>query len=327
VLVPFGTRPEIVKLAPVVRALRAAEVDVTVVATGQHYDAELTDVFYDELGVRPDRVGRLQGTGAERLGTMLTDALELVASLCPDLVLLLGDTHTVPCFCLAARNRGVPVAHLEAGLRSFNETSMEEVNRRVAAATASLHLAPTELAARFLRAEGVPAEPLLAAFRACSPARLLPFPGVREALAALRPSAFLGLVTDGEVAGQRAKVRALAMEDAFDVIVYSDDLGRAFRKPHPAPFQAALARLGVPADAAVMVGDRPDKDIAGAAAAGLRAIRVRTGEYAQRPDEPVPWRSAPDVVAAIALPQPGLRSRPHWTARSKPRLIQGPASP
>jgi UDP-N-acetylglucosamine 2-epimerase (non-hydrolysing) len=158
VLVPFGTRPEIVKLAPVVRGLRAAHIDVTVVATGQHYDTELTDVFYDELGVRPDRVGELQGTAAQRLGAMLTDALELVVTCRPDLVLLLGDTHTVPCFCMAARSARIPIAHLEAGLRSFNETSMEEVNRRVAAATASLHLAPTELAAKFLRAEGVVAE-------------------------------------------------------------------------------------------------------------------------------------------------------------------------
>jgi UDP-N-acetylglucosamine 2-epimerase (non-hydrolysing) len=155
VLVPFGTRPEIVKLAPVVRALRTAAIDVTVVATGQHYDAELTDVFYDELGVRPDRVGRPRGTPAQRLGAMLADAVEVVAASRPDLVLVLGDTHTVPCYCLAARGERVPVAHLEAGLRSFNETSIEEVNRRVAAATASLHLAPTELAARFLRTEGV----------------------------------------------------------------------------------------------------------------------------------------------------------------------------
>ena len=158
VLVPFGTRPEIVKLAPVVRALRAAGIDVPVAATGQHYDAEMTDVFYDELGVRPDWVGQLHGTAAERLGAMLTDALELIVAFGPDLVLVLGDTHTVPCFCLAARSARIPVAHLEAGLRSFNETSIEEVNRRIAAATASLHLAPTELAARFLRAEGVPAE-------------------------------------------------------------------------------------------------------------------------------------------------------------------------
>ncbi|HEX8930688.1 MAG TPA: HAD-IA family hydrolase [Actinomycetota bacterium] len=150
-------------------------------------------------------------------------------------------------------------------------------------------------------ADGVPVEPLVAAFRACVPAKLSPYPGVREALARLRTVVRTGLVTDGETGGQRAKVRALGLEDLFDVIVYSDDLGRDRRKPHPAPFHRALARLAVPADAAVMIGDRPDKDVAGAAAAGLRAIRVRTGEYAERPDQPSPWRSASDAVAAIAL--------------------------
>jgi UDP-N-acetylglucosamine 2-epimerase (non-hydrolysing) len=73
----------------------------------------------------------------------------------PDAVLVMGDTHTVPAFCLAARNCCIPVIHLEAGLRSFNPTSIEEVNRRLAAATCSLHLAPTEQARRFLIREGV----------------------------------------------------------------------------------------------------------------------------------------------------------------------------
>jgi putative hydrolase of the HAD superfamily len=157
-----------------------------------------------------------------------------------------------------------------------------------------------------IHADAVPIGPLVAAFRACSPARLPLYPGVREALAQVRSYALVGLVTDGEVQGQRAKVRALGLEDAFDAVVYSDDLGRAFRKPHPAPFQHLLARLGVPPDAAVMVGDRPDKDVAGAAAAGLRAIRVRTGEYADRPDQPVSWRSVNDVVAAVAFLRPML---------------------
>jgi putative hydrolase of the HAD superfamily len=169
-----------------------------------------------------------------------------------------------------------------------------------------------------LDAATVPVEELLAAFRACAPAQLPPFPGVREALSALRRGALTGLVTDGEVHGQRAKLRALRLEEAFDVIVYSDDLGRARRKPHPAPFQHALAGLGVPAAAAVMIGDRPDKDVAGAAAAGLRAIRVRTGEYAERPDQPVPWRSVSDVVAAIELLRPALAPRPALGAAGHP---------
>ena len=91
---------------------------------------------------------------AARLGQLVAAAEDEVASR-PDMVVMLGDTNTVPVFGLAARRHRVPVVHLEAGMRSLNETSTEEINRRVAAACASLHLAPTELAARFLRAEGV----------------------------------------------------------------------------------------------------------------------------------------------------------------------------
>jgi UDP-N-acetylglucosamine 2-epimerase (non-hydrolysing) len=158
VLVPFGTRPEIVKLAPVVSALRRAGHTVTTVATGQHDDPAMTEVFYTGLGVRPDVVWRLAGDEGDRVGSMLGAAYRALAVDRPEVVVLLGDTHTVPLFCLAARRHGVPVAHLEAGLRSFNPTSLEEVNRRVAAATASLHLAPTERAARFLLDEGVEPE-------------------------------------------------------------------------------------------------------------------------------------------------------------------------
>ena len=155
VLVPFGTRPEIIKLAPVVRALVEAGLSVRTVATGQHYDEMLTDAFYEGLRLRPDTRWSLSGSEGERLGAMLGLAYAEIEATRPDLVLCLGDTYTVPSFCLAARRHRVPIAHLEAGLRSFNPTSMEEVNRKVAAATAALHLAPTDLAARFLAAEGI----------------------------------------------------------------------------------------------------------------------------------------------------------------------------
>jgi UDP-N-acetylglucosamine 2-epimerase (non-hydrolysing) len=158
VLIPMGTRPEIIKLSPVIRALREAGLAVRTVATGQHYDANLTDSFFAELGVPPDARWTLQGPESARLGQLVTAAEEEIATGRPDLVLILGDTNTVPVFCLAARRHRVPVAHLEAGMRSFNETSIEEVNRRIAAACASLHLAPTELAASFLRTEGVSPE-------------------------------------------------------------------------------------------------------------------------------------------------------------------------
>jgi UDP-N-acetylglucosamine 2-epimerase (non-hydrolysing) len=154
-LVPFGTRPEIVKLAPVVRALRARGIDVHTVSTGQHYDANLTDSFFNDLGLQPDVRWELPVGEHERVGALIASAFELVDRTRPDLVLVLGDTYTVPVFGLAARRYGVPVAHIEAGLRSFNETSIEEVNRRVVMVTASVHFAPTELAAKFLADEGV----------------------------------------------------------------------------------------------------------------------------------------------------------------------------
>jgi UDP-N-acetylglucosamine 2-epimerase (non-hydrolysing) len=85
---------------------------------------------------------------------MLSLAYRELARRPAELVLLLGDTYTVPVFSMAARHHGIPLAHLEAGMRSFNQTSMEEVNRRIAGATASLHLAATPSDARFLEAEG-----------------------------------------------------------------------------------------------------------------------------------------------------------------------------
>jgi UDP-N-acetylglucosamine 2-epimerase (non-hydrolysing) len=158
VLVPFGTRPEVVKLAPVVRALTAAGHRVDVVDTGQHTDPDLSTRLQESLGLAPTWRSELPaGDPAARYGALHADAARAVARSRPDLVLALGDTHTVPAYALAARGAGVPFAHLEAGLRSLNPRSVEEVNRRVAAAVAALHLAPTRRAAAFLAAEGVPA--------------------------------------------------------------------------------------------------------------------------------------------------------------------------
>ena len=158
VLVPFGTRPEVVKLAPVVAALTAAGHRVTVVDTGQHTDPALSSRLQADLGLTPTWRGSLPAEQPARTGALHADAAAAVARFSPDLVLALGDTNTVPAYALAARAAGVPFAHVEAGLRSFNARSVEEVNRRVAAAVAQLHFAPTTRAAAFLAAEGVPAE-------------------------------------------------------------------------------------------------------------------------------------------------------------------------
>ena len=151
---------------------------------------------------------------------------------------------------------------------------------------------------------------LVDAFRAYRPAVLSPFPGAPEALAAARRAVPIGLVTDGDVGIQRGKLDALGLNDAFDVVILSDELGRAHRKPDPAPFAAAARALGVAAAEVVFIGDRPDKDILGANNAGFRSVRVRTGEYRDRPDDPPPWRSAPDVATAVAQLEPELAGSP-----------------
>jgi UDP-N-acetylglucosamine 2-epimerase (non-hydrolysing) len=158
VLVPFGTRPEVVKLAPVVAALRAAGHEVSVVDTGQHTDPALSSQLQTALGLAPTARFRLPAEPSARTGALHADAATALARFRPDVVLALGDTNTVPAYALAARAAGVPFAHVEAGLRSLNARSVEEVNRRVAAAVAQLHFAPTPRAASFLLAEGVPAE-------------------------------------------------------------------------------------------------------------------------------------------------------------------------
>jgi UDP-N-acetylglucosamine 2-epimerase (non-hydrolysing) len=158
VLVPFGTRPEVVKLAPVVAALVAAGHAVTVVDTGQHTDPALSSGLQLALGLTPTHRFDLPTDPSARAGALHADAATALRTFRPDLVLALGDTNTVPAYALAARAAGVPFAHVEAGLRSFNPRSVEEVNRRVAAAAAQVHFAPTKRAAAFLAGEGVPAE-------------------------------------------------------------------------------------------------------------------------------------------------------------------------
>jgi UDP-N-acetylglucosamine 2-epimerase (non-hydrolysing) len=194
-LIPLGTRPEIVKLAPVVHALVAGGFELRTVATGQHYDPALTDSFFEDLMVVPDVRWEIGGDEAQRVGEILTLAFREIAAQRPDAVLVLGDTYTVPLFCLAARRHGVPVVHLEAGLRSHNELSVEETHRRVAAAAASLHLAPTALAARNLRAEAVPearirvvGNPVIDVLRTFGPPRRPPTERSGVVLTAHRPT-------------------------------------------------------------------------------------------------------------------------------------------
>jgi UDP-N-acetylglucosamine 2-epimerase (non-hydrolysing) len=155
ILVPIGTRPEIVKLAPLVHVLRRRGFDVRVIATGQHNDHSLAGIFFERFSLEPDESWEPEGTEGARVASILERAFSEIDERRPDCVLVVGDTYTVPIFCVAARRYRVPLVHVEAGLRSLNATSLEELNRKIAGQTASLHLAPTTTAASFLEAEGV----------------------------------------------------------------------------------------------------------------------------------------------------------------------------
>ncbi|MGY1813021.1 HAD family hydrolase [Blastococcus sp. SYSU D00820] len=162
---------------------------------------------------------------------------------------------------------------------------------------------------RALLAVGVPADalpllvpPLVAAFTRHRPARLTPYPGAGEALTVLAARAPLGCLTDGNPVIQEAKLAATGLDRLLPVVLVTDTLGgRAARKPAPAGLLALAARMGVPAGRLLVIGDRPGKDVAVAAAVGARAIRVRQGEYATAPDVPPAWAVTGSFPAAAEL--------------------------
>lgn len=147
----------------------------------------------------------------------------------------------------------------------------------------------------------VPVAPLVDAFKSFRSPALEPYAGVAPALARLRRRVPLALVTDGDVGVQTDKLVALGLASSFDAVVYSDRLGRAKRKPDRAPFDEARRLVGAGAAATVHVGDHPRKDVWGATRAGLRAVRVLTGEYRAAPDIVKPWFVVPAARAAVQL--------------------------
>jgi UDP-N-acetylglucosamine 2-epimerase len=151
-----GARPQFIKAAPVSRALRRRHTEV-LVHTGQHYDDNMSAVFFRELGLpEPDHhLGVGSGTHGVQTGQMLMKIEAVLLDEQPDWVLVYGDTNSTAAGALAAAKLHLPVAHVEAGLRSFNRAMPEEINRVVADHLSTLLLCPSETAARQLSAEGV----------------------------------------------------------------------------------------------------------------------------------------------------------------------------
>jgi len=157
-----GTRPQLIKAAALSPVLRARHEEI-LVDTGQHYDDELAGVFYRELDLAPPdhelRVGG--GTHAEQTASMLAGLEPILVDRQPDVVLVYGDTNSTLAGALAAAKLGQPIAHVEAGLRSFDRRMPEEINRVIADHLSSWLFAPTPTAVDNLRAEGIVAGVLL----------------------------------------------------------------------------------------------------------------------------------------------------------------------
>ncbi|WP_456452311.1 non-hydrolyzing UDP-N-acetylglucosamine 2-epimerase [Thermococcus sp.] len=153
----FGTRPEIIKLSPVIRAFEERDVKPLLIHTGQHYDYEMSRVFLEELeldGIDHHlEVG--SGTQAEQTGKAMIKIERVLMNEKPDVVLVQGDTNTVLAGALAAVKLKIPVAHVEAGLRSFDRTMPEEINRILADHASEVLFAPTEEARKNLEREGI----------------------------------------------------------------------------------------------------------------------------------------------------------------------------
>ncbi len=154
-----GARPQFVKAAVVSRALVANEIPETIIHTGQHYDANMSDVFFSELEIpEPDyNLGIGGGTHGSNTGRMIEAIETLLIENRPDIVLVYGDTDSTLAATLAAVKLHIPVAHVEAGLRSFNRRMPEEVNRVLTDHAADVLFAPTKTAVDHLINEGVPA--------------------------------------------------------------------------------------------------------------------------------------------------------------------------
>lgn len=158
-----GARPQFVKLAPIHKAALEAGVDHVIVHTGQHYDPMLSDVFFEELGIGSPHVHLGVGSGSHgvQTGAMLAALDAVFDEQRPDWVLVYGDTNSTVAAALSAVKMHIPVAHLEAGLRSFNRRMPEEHNRVMTDHAADLLLAPTTVALDHLANEGLADRALL----------------------------------------------------------------------------------------------------------------------------------------------------------------------
>ncbi len=153
----LGTRPEIIKMSPVIRECERSGVDYFILHTGQHYSYNMDRIFFEELRLPEARYNLEVGSGGhgEQTGKMLAGIEKVLMKEKPDAVLVQGDTNTVLAGALAAVKLGIKVGHVEAGLRSYDRRMPEEINRVMADHCSDILFAPTEKCKKTLLGEGI----------------------------------------------------------------------------------------------------------------------------------------------------------------------------
>lgn len=160
VMTVVGTRPEIIRLSAVIKKLEESEaIEHTLVHTGQNYDYELNEVFFDDFNLdKPDYfLNAAVGTAIETIGNIFIKIDPLLDEVQPDALLVLGDTNS--CLtAIAAKRKHIPIFHMEAGNRCFDQRVPEETNRKIVDHTADINLTYSDIAREYLLAEGLPAD-------------------------------------------------------------------------------------------------------------------------------------------------------------------------
>jgi UDP-N-acetylglucosamine 2-epimerase (non-hydrolysing) len=163
VMTVVGTRPEIIRLSRVLNALDQSEaIEHIIVHTGQNYDYELNQIFFEDLGLRkPDYFLEAAGkTATETVGNILIKIDPLLEELQPEAFLVLGDTNS--CLCaIPAKKRQIPIFHMEAGNRCFDQRVPEETNRKIVDHTSDVNLTYSDIAREYLLREGLPADRII----------------------------------------------------------------------------------------------------------------------------------------------------------------------
>jgi UDP-N-acetylglucosamine 2-epimerase len=163
VMTVLGTRPEIIRLSAVIRKLEQSEaIDHVLVHTGQNYDYELNEVFFRDFELKkPDYfLNAATGSAMETIGNILIKIDPILAEVKPDAFLVLGDTNS--CLCaIAAKKRHIPIFHMEAGNRCFDQRVPEETNRRIVDHIADINLTYSDIAREYLLREGLPADRII----------------------------------------------------------------------------------------------------------------------------------------------------------------------